>query len=210
MTGLDGSAQSARNEAFQAYVLPELEVLLRVAYTLVSRPADAEDLVQDTLLRAFRSMDSFDGRHPRAWLLTIMRNAQINRTRRRRPELLDNPDRAADVAGDDVVSAEAMVMVETFDATVAEALEALPPKLRLVVELVDVRGLSYTEAAQVLGVPTGTIMSRLHRARNRIRSRLVAAGVAPVRTHHPVPDRAQSSSRKNWAAAWRTATDQVG
>jgi hypothetical protein len=66
--------ENARSEAFATYVLPEVEVLLRVAYTLVPRPADAEDLVQDTRLRAFGSIDSFDGSHPRAWLLTIMRN----------------------------------------------------------------------------------------------------------------------------------------
>jgi RNA polymerase sigma-70 factor (ECF subfamily) len=64
-----------RNEAFAEYVVPEIEVLYRVARSLTGHAADAEDLVQDTLLRAFRSIDSFDGQHPRAWLLTILRTA---------------------------------------------------------------------------------------------------------------------------------------
>ncbi|MGH9268240.1 MAG: sigma factor, partial [Acidimicrobiales bacterium] len=81
-----------RRLAFDRHVVPEIEVLLRVARTIVSRPADAEDLVQETLLRAYRGIKSFDGRHPRAWLLTIMRNAHVNSVRRRRPELLDDPD----------------------------------------------------------------------------------------------------------------------
>lgn len=183
------SAGPARNDesnhkAFSAYVVPEIDVLLRVAHTLVARPADAEDLVQDTLLRAFGAMESFDGRHPRAWLLTIMRNAQINRTRRRRPELLDDPDTAMGQLADDEdarTGPEAVVVGEAFDAVVAEGLEALSDRLRRVVELVDVDGLSYAEAAEVLGVPVGTVMSRLHRARVRLRDRLAASGLAPRR-----------------------------
>ena len=71
--------------AFERYVLPEIEVLLRVANSLTRNHAEAEDLVQDTLLRAYRAIDGFDGRYPRAWLLTILRNTHINRNRRRRP-----------------------------------------------------------------------------------------------------------------------------
>ena len=82
-----------RRQLYRACVLPEVDVLLRVAMTMTEQRADAEDLVQDTLLRAWRSIDTFDGRHQRAWLLTIMRNAEINRHRRRRPELPDDPDR---------------------------------------------------------------------------------------------------------------------
>ena len=171
-------------DAFGQYVVPEIDVLLRVAHTLVPRPADAEDLVQDTLLRAYRSIESFDGRHPRAWLLTIMRHAQINRTRRRRPELLDDLDAAFTLLGDEDEqrnSPEAIVVGASFDAVVLDALDALPDRFRKVVELVDVDGLTYNEAAQAIGVPVGTVMSRLHRARTRIRNRLAAAGLAPRR-----------------------------
>ena len=176
--------EQRQREAFATHVVPDIDVLLRVARTLVPRPADAEDLVQDTLLRAYRSIDSFDGRHARAWLLTIMRNTQINRTRRRRPELLDDPDAAGESSDDEderLRSPEAMVVGASFDAVVVDALDALPERFRQVVELVDIDGLTYTEAAEAIGVPLGTVMSRLHRARTRIRSRLAAAGLAPGR-----------------------------
>ncbi|MEV6946984.1 sigma-70 family RNA polymerase sigma factor [Streptomyces sp. NPDC051172] len=170
-----------RDKAFAEFVLPEVEVLLRVAMTLTAQPADAEDLVQDTLLRAYRAIDRFDGEHSRAWLLTIMRHAEINRHRRRRPHLLDDPD--TDLERLTAVGAEAspedVVVGESFDEVVAAALAALPDKHWEVVRLVDIGGLSYAEAAEVLDVPEGTVMSRLHRARKRIRTELAAAGLAP-------------------------------
>jgi RNA polymerase sigma-70 factor (ECF subfamily) len=178
VTGWPAADDRARPEAFANHVVPEIDVLLRVAYTLVPRPADGEALVQDSLLRAFQAMDGFDGRHPRAWLLTIMRNTQINRTRRRRPELLDDPDRDEPAGSAASLSPEALVVGEMLDDDVEAALDSLPARLRQVVELVDAHGLSYAEAAEVMGVPAGTVMSRLHRARSRMRSRLVAAGVS--------------------------------
>ena len=169
--------------AFETHVLPEIEVLLRVARSLTRNDADAEDLVQDTLLRAYRAIDRFDGRHPRAWLLTILRNTHINRNRRRRPELLRDTDGGVDrigqLAGDDTT--DAMIDV-AFDAEVEAALASLDEPFRAVVELVDIDGLSYAETAQRLGIPTGTVMSRLHRARGRIRDHLERAGIAP-RSH---------------------------
>jgi RNA polymerase sigma-70 factor (ECF subfamily) len=161
-----------------------MEVMLRVARSITRDPVDAEDLVQETVIRAYRAIERFDGRHPRAWLLTIMRNAQMNRVRRRRPELMRDPDatmaRMAD-AGEGGESAEALVVDRTFDAVVERAFRSLPEKFRLVVELVDLDGLAYQEAADVLDIPVGTVMSRLHRARNRIRDQLVAADLAPRR-----------------------------
>lgn len=85
----------APDRAFDAVVLPELDVLFRVARSLTHTGADAEDLVQETLLRAYRSMGTFDGRHARAWLLTILRNAERNRHRRQRPALLADGDAMA-------------------------------------------------------------------------------------------------------------------
>jgi RNA polymerase sigma-70 factor (ECF subfamily) len=173
-------------DAFARYVLAEVEVLLRVARTLTVRPADAEDLVQDTLLRAYQGIATFDGAHPRAWLLTILRNTHINRNRRRRPELLDDQDAAFDrLAATEPTTGgetpEGLVVGATFDAVVSDALNALPERFRRAVTLVDIEGLSYAEAAEVLGVPVGTVMSQLHRARARMRHRLVAAGLAPRR-----------------------------
>ena len=177
------SPRVPRSEAsqtlFEQHVLPEIEVLLRVARSLTRNDADAEDLVQDTLIRAYRAIDRFDGRHPRAWLLTILRNTNINRNRRQRPELLRDPDGPSgqlnEVVAEDVTDAS----VEAgFDAEIEKALAELDEPFRRVVELVDIDGLSYAEAAEVLGVPAGTVMSRLHRARTRIRDRLDRAGIA--------------------------------
>ena len=171
-----------RRQTYTSCVLPEIEILLRVASSMTDQRADAEDLVQDTLLRAWRSIDTFDGRHPRAWLLTILRNTQVNRHRRRRPQLLDDPDLTADRGvGGAQDSAEDVVVGRTFDVVIDAALSALPTTFRQVVLLVDVDGLTYAEAAEVLGVPEGTVMSRLHRARKRIRDRLAAADLAPRR-----------------------------
>jgi RNA polymerase sigma-70 factor (ECF subfamily) len=115
-----------------------------------------------------------------------MRNTEINRHRRRRPELLDDQDAtferlAAAAEGQDEKTPEGLVVGETFDAVVSDALAALPDRFRQVVTLVDVHGLSYAEASEALGVPVGTVMSRLHRARARMRQRLIAAGLVPRR-----------------------------
>ncbi|WP_323793765.1 RNA polymerase sigma factor, partial [Nocardioides sp.] len=79
-----------RAEAFATHVEPEIDVLLRVARTLTGSWADGEDVVQETLIRAYRAMDSFDGRHPRAWLLTILRRTHLNSVRRTRPVLIED------------------------------------------------------------------------------------------------------------------------
>jgi len=166
-------------------VEPEIAVLYRVASTLVRQPADAQDLVQDTLVRAYRAIDRFDGAHPRAWLLTILRNTHRNRLRTRLPLLL-NAEQGQDTdvldRGGDPRSAEDIVVDAALEAGVADALAALPTMHRAVVQLVDVDGLSYAEAAEALGIPRGTVMSRLHRARARIRTRLAAAGLVPHRS----------------------------
>ena len=168
--------------AFERHVLPEIEVLLRVANSLTHHHAEAEDLVQDPLVRAYRGINGFDGRYPRAWLLTILRNTHINRNRRRRPELLRDPDGADDHQAN-LASPERTddFVDKQFDAVIIDALDTLSESFRSVVELVDIDGLSYAEAAEVLDIPVGTVMSRLHRARARIRAQLDQAGLAPRR-----------------------------
>lgn len=166
----------AQERAFKVHVEPELEVLLRVALTLTGSRADAEDLVQETLIRAFRNVDRFDGRHARAWLLTILRNTNANLHRRRRPDLVEdvarlpgsrpafgaNPPRSADEAVIDNVLAEDL----------ERAVNALDPRFRTALLLIDVDRLTYAEAAEALSVPVGTVMSRLSRARDRVRTHL--------------------------------------
>jgi RNA polymerase sigma-70 factor (ECF subfamily) len=170
--------------AFEQYVLPELEVMLRVAQSLTRNRADAEDLVQDTLIRAYKAIERFDGRYPRAWLLTILRNTHINRNRRRRPELLRDPDTQLErltqsPAEDEAMRPDRFVDLE-FDADLELALASLTEPFAEVIQLVDVDGLAYAEAAEVLGIPIGTVMSRLHRARKKIRDQLRRTGVAPT------------------------------
>lgn len=163
---------------FAEYVVPELEVMYRVAQSITRNPTDAEDLVQDTLIRAYKAIERFDGRYPRAWLLTIMRNAQVNRVRRKRPELMRDPDETMSRVADespDGADAESQLMDQEFEAPIQAALDSLPDKFRQVVELVDLNQLSYQEAADAMGIPVGTVMSRLHRARRNIRQHLEAS-----------------------------------
>lgn len=183
--GASRSAQAfaTADDAFQQWVVPEIEVMLRVANSLTRDPGEAEDLVQDALIRAYRAIEGFDGRYPRAWLLTIVRNTHLNRVRKRRPELLDDPDQDIDRLSRQgtASSVEDDVVGGTLDAVVDAALRELPAKHRQVLELVDMDGLNYQEAALVLGVPVGTVMSRLHRARKSMKRRLDRAGLTPRR-----------------------------
>lgn len=162
----------ARN--FRLYVEPEIEVLLRVAATLTG-PSQAEDLVQETLIRAWRSVDSFDGRHPRAWLLTILRNTNMNMHRRQRPDTfaeLGDYLSTRPAFGVEELGTEERVMTSILSDDLERAVWSLDPKFRTVLLLIDVDQLTYAEAANVLGVPVGTVMSRLSRARDRVRRHL--------------------------------------
>ena len=167
-----------REEAFRRYVEPEIEVLLRVAQTLTGSWADAEDVVQDTLIRAWRAADRFDGAHPRAWLLTILRHTHLNSRRRQRPDLaadansLEGHSPAFGAAA--CADPEQRHVEREFSAGLATAIAELDGRYRTVLLLVDVDQLTYAEAAAVLGVPVGTVMSRLSRARDKLRRRLRA------------------------------------
>ncbi len=168
-------ADDRTDARFREQVLPELPVLYRVARRLTGANADAEDLVQDTLVKAYRAFDRFDGRYLRAWLLTIMRNHHRNQLRKRRPDLLEDevaqrlPGRDQDARVDGV---DERAFRDDFDPLVRSALVSLSSKHRAVIALVDLDGLTYREAAEVLAVPVGTVMSRLHRARGKVRVQL--------------------------------------
>lgn len=179
MVALMEAPNAEAQASFEKYVLPELDIMYRTAWSLTRSDAEAQDLVQDTLLRAFRAIERFDGRYPRAWLLTIMRNANINRARKKRPDLLDDPDTTFERSKDfaDNEDPESIVVEPVFDAAVQSAFDGLPDKFREVVEMVDLNGLAYQEAAELLDIPVGTVMSRLHRARKRIREQLDVTGL---------------------------------
>lgn len=150
-------------------------MLLAVASSLSSQSADAQDLVQETLTRAWRSFETFDGNYPRAWLLTILRNASRDRFRKPQPITLDLSEPGADAAADSVSSAEDEHIDRRLDGCVGDAIRSLKPEAQELIVLVDVDGLSYREASALLGIPEGTVMSRLHRARAKVRKQVERA-----------------------------------
>lgn len=176
MSGASSPDDVERRRAFAEVVEPEIEVMLRVARSITGSVADAEDLVQESLVRAFRAIDRFDGRHPRAWLLTIVRNTNANMHRRRRPIAVDDwelihASRPA-FGATESPAAEDVYVVQELDEALQSAVAGLDPRFRSALVLVDVHDLSYAEAAAVLDVPVGTVMSRLSRARERVRKAL--------------------------------------
>ena len=163
------------------HVEPELEVLLRVARTLTGSWVEAEDLTQETVIRAWRALDRFDGAHPRAWLLTILRHTHLNMNRRRRPDVVEDvtilPSARPAFGTGSAPSPEEQIVLQILPDDLERAISSLDPKFQRVLVLVDVNGLSYAEVAGLLDIPLGTVMSRLSRARQRVRAYLLAAAV---------------------------------
>jgi len=167
---------------FDRDVLPLVDQLYRAALRYTRRPADAEDLVQETMLKAYNGFHSFrDGTNVRAWLFRILTNTWISsyRAAQRRPdEVL-----AADLAdtwptAPRSQSAELAVLEAMADDDVRDALQSLPEGQRLVVYYADVEGFRYKEIASILDVPLGTVMSRLHRGRANLRALLMDVAAA--------------------------------
>ena len=157
---------------FESIVSPEIPSLWRAASAMTRNHHEAEDLLQDTLLRAWKGLDGFDGHYPRAWLLTILRNTRSNRNRRTRPEPVD-PQRIDErVLGMPSPGADHALLARGFDEHVETALRTLSLMHLQVVELVDIAGFSYDEAAIALSIPVATVTSRIHRARNRLREQI--------------------------------------
>jgi RNA polymerase sigma-70 factor (ECF subfamily) len=169
-------------ERFERDVLPLLPSLYGAALRMTRNPADAEDLVQDTYLRAFRGFAGFtEGTNLKAWLYRILTNSYINtyRKKQREPQTVEGPDDldewylfdrlgAQSVEG----SAEDEVLERIPDADVKAALESLPENFRMPVLLADVEGFSYKEIAEIMDTPIGTVMSRLHRGRKALEKAL--------------------------------------
>ncbi|HWA41029.1 MAG TPA: sigma-70 family RNA polymerase sigma factor [Gemmatimonadales bacterium] len=163
--------------AFESEVLPQLDTLYRVGRRLTGETADAEDLVQETLLRAWRGWGSFTpGSNVRAWLLTILRNTFISRWRSRRKEgtavPLDDADPHAIHRAVGGTDPEGSFFDRVVDQHVVRAVEALPEEFREALVLSDLEGLPYAEVAEVLGIPVGTVKSRLFRARRILQHKL--------------------------------------
>lgn len=170
-------------DAFEAAALTHLDSLYGAALRLTRQPDDAEDLVQETYLKAFRASDSFAaGTNLKAWLFTILHNTWRNvvRDRSRDPVAVDSEavERAEDAAGDRD-SPERLLTRRAMGEGLRAALDSLPPAFRQAVWLRDVEELSYAEIARVLDIPMGTVMSRISRGRRLLHERLAAAGEAP-------------------------------
>ena len=164
--------EAERQRRFSDWIVPELPFLARVSRSMSRTGAQAEDLAQDTLLKAYRSIDRFDGRYPRAWLFRIARNTAINRDRRRREQVAMDEESMDRVPDREPGASDPAVQVDdaVYDELLENALDALPPDFRVLIQLVDVEGMRYQEAADLLDIPVGTVMSRLHRARRRLRA----------------------------------------
>ena len=172
-----------KRASFEREALVHLDALYRVALRLAGNAADADDLVQETMLKAYRAWDQYQkGTNAKGWLLTILRNAFINEYRRktRHPETVDvdtvEPFAVfEDIQEDDPQGA---FFDRIVDDEVLRAIDGLPETFRETVVLSDVEGMSYQEIAKILGVPVGTVKSRLFRARQMLQRKLYAYAVS--------------------------------
>ncbi|MET0896472.1 MAG: sigma-70 family RNA polymerase sigma factor [Mycobacterium sp.] len=173
---------------FERDALAHVDILFGGALRMTRHRADAEDLVQETMMKAYRAFEGFeDGTNLKAWLFRIMTNTYINgyRTRQRRPEYLT--DEISDFEQQDTSerqsnrprAAELEALDNLPSAEITAALDALPYEFRVAVYYADVEGFAYKEIAEMMGTPVGTVMSRLHRGRRLLRSSL--AGLAAER-----------------------------
>ena len=166
---------------FEATVLPLRDELKRAALRLTHSPENAEDLVQETLMHAYRGFGQFKrGTNLKGWQMRIMLNLFISHYRHQQRtvstvslegllEELELAEENTDLLLDEAISPEEIVMARVMDDEVAKALEQLPDNFREIVILCDIEGLSYAEAAEALGIPIGTVRSRLSRARETLR-----------------------------------------
>jgi len=168
---------SAAGHSFDDEALPHLDALYRVALRLTGDAARAEDLVQDTMLKAYRSWRQYrPGTNAKGWLLTILRNTFINDYRRRKlePVAMDLEVVEPHAIFRDIETAdpEGAFFSQIVDEKVLQAIDALPPEFREVLVLSDMEGLRYAEIAEALQVPVGTVKSRLFRARRLLQAAL--------------------------------------
>ena len=168
--------------SFERLALPHMEAAYNLAFWLVRSKADAEDIVQDSYLRAFRAFHSFAGTDIRPWLLAIVRNVAYRwLSNRRRSSNVISMDESLNPAGEEPAAAqiasedptpEAQLIGEVDRALVRSALAELPPIFREVLVLREIEGLRYREIAQIAGAPIGTVMSRIARGRKELRKTL--------------------------------------
>lgn len=180
------SAETKRTEGFDGFesaAMPYLDALYNTAYRMARNAEDAEDLVQETYLKAYRSFDQFTpGTNLKAWLFKILKNTFINEYRKRqsKPAPSDFSEIEgtfeSQVRGDpsaQIKNPEEEILDASFDEGVQDALDRLPPDYRMAVLLADLEGFSYKEIAEILEIPVGTVMSRLYRGRKLLEEALL-------------------------------------
>src|SRR5215470_17136931 len=180
-----------RDKRFERDVVPFLGQLYMSALRMTRNPTDAEDLVQETSVKAYAAFHQFrPGTNLRAWLHRILANTFINgyRKRRREPaaqlgaDLRDAWQVGADPLSPPARSAEAEALDRLADSDILRALRDLPEEFRAAIYLADIEGYPYKEVAEIMGTPIGTVMSRLHRGRSKLREALAAYGPRPATT----------------------------
>lgn len=167
-------------QIFEEELLPQIDSLYNFAYHLTHNEEDANDLVQETYLKAFRFIEKYEeGTNPKAWLFRILKNAFINDYRKavREPNKVNYEDYVAFHDEEDTPLASTVdLRTDLFQKMMGDevtfALNALPEDFRTVIVLCDLEGFSYDEIAKILDIPVGTVRSRLHRARNLLKEKL--------------------------------------
>ena len=170
----DEARGSSAGQEFERIMLPHLDAAHNLARWLVRNPHDAEDVVQDAYIRAFKFFGGYQGGNSRAWILRIVRNAAYTFIEKRHPaDLTEEFDEALHGGEAEQPNAES-ALVQSADSRILQgALEALPVRSREVLILREIEGLSYKEIAEVADIPIGTVMSSLARGRAQLRERLL-------------------------------------
>lgn len=179
---MSGLSKRRKDEVFESELLPNIDPLHTFAYHLSFNEDDAKDLVQETFLKAYRALDSFEsGTNAKAWLFKILKNAYINQYRKkiRRPTKVDYEDYIGYQDKEDHASIEFLdLREEIFDNLIGDevtsAVNSLPVDFRAVILLCDVEGFTYEEISKIIDIPIGTVRSRLHRARNMLKEKLAS------------------------------------